>query len=164
MSIWCSADVTAYGEEDELAKLLGLNPKDADGLNEVKLSFGRKNGVDLGPLIKNNPELVFLIQTTYECFSGGIHIARYNRATDEIQDVLLESFNYDMIEFNKKIMEDYPDLLREYRKSGAVDWKTFCSDEKRMRQLLNQAEQYEELSALIENQDIEFDNQPLDEE
>ena len=164
MSVWCDADVTAYGDEESLAKLLNLKPKDLDGLNEVKLSFGRKNGVDLEPLIKSNPDLVFLIRTTVECFSGGIWIARHDKTTDMPVDILLESYNYDMVEFNKKILEDYPELLREYKESGVVDWKSFCSDEKRIRELLNQADQYEELAAIIENQELEFDNQPLDEE
>lgn len=163
MSIWYDAHVTAYGEEDDLAKLLGLKPEESHGLHKVELSFGQKNGVDLRPLVKNNPELVFLIQMSIECFSGGIRIARYDSASATELDILLESYSYDMVEFNKKILEDYPELVQEYKKSGAVNWKSFCSDEKRIRELLNQTDKYEELISLIENQELEFDNQPLDE-
>lgn len=164
MSTWYDADVTAYGEEDDLAKLLGLRPEDSHGVHKVKMNFGQKNGVDLRPLIKNNPDLVFLIQMTVECFSGGIRIARYDRASDMPVDILLESFSYEHVEFNKKILEDYPELLGEFQKSKYIDWKTFCADEKRIRELLNQADQYEEMVAMFEAQELDFDNQPLDEE
>lgn len=163
MSTWYDATVTAYGEEDDLAKLLGLKPEDSHGIHKVEMSFGQKNGVDLRPLIKNNPELVFFIHMTVESFSGGIRIARYDRMTDSELDILLESYSYDMVELNKKILEDYPELIHQFKKEGHIDWKSFCSDEKRVRELLNQADQYEELASLIENQELDFDNEPLEE-
>lgn len=165
MSVWYSVDVTAYGDDRSLARLLNLNPEDVHHLDQVELSFGHKNGpgIDLEALVKANPDLIFLIESTVECFSGSVWLTRYDKLTEKTQDILLESFSYENREFNRKIVDEYPDLLHQFKNHGSISWKGFCYDDNKTRELLSRAEQYEDMSSLIQIEDIEFDNIPLEE-
>ena len=163
MSTWYDVTVNAYGNEEHLAKCLNVKTEDIRGLNQIELSFGQKNrsGVDLESLAKNNSGLILLVQTTVECHSGSVFLLKYDTLSNDFQYVPLERFDYDSREFNKKLLLEFPNLEKELMKNKFINWKLFCYDEKSLRPILDQHDQYQDTVLEFSQEDFELDNAEL---
>jgi hypothetical protein len=163
MSVWYDVDVTAYGYEEDLAKLLAIKTEDIEALNEVTLSFGQKNrpGVDLGDLAKKHPNLVFLVHMTVECHSGSTFLFKYDKESDNDQYIPLERFDYNEQEYNIRLLKEFPELDQELTKNKSIRWKYFCWNKLRLFSLMSKHESYQETAFLVSQEDIDFDNAEL---
>jgi hypothetical protein len=163
MSVWYDVKVTAYGTEEDLARLLNVKSDDISGLNEITLEFGQKNspGVNLDSLAKNNPGLTLLVHTTVECHSGSMFLLRHDPMKNEDQYIPLERFDYEQQEYNRKLIVDFPKLEQELAKNKFINWKYFCFDVEKIQALLNKHEEYQDTVSLVTQEDIDFDNAEL---
>lgn len=160
MSVWYDTTISAYGSEEHLAKLIGVKPGDCRS-DMIRLEFGAKNGpgVNIEELAKSNYGLIFLVESTVECHSGSTFLLRYDRVCENMQYVPLDSFDYDRMERNVKLLKDYP----EAKKYGTINWRSFCYDDSKINLILNNHMKYQELSIEVSQEDIEFDQmEPID--
>lgn len=163
MSTWFDVKVNVFGNTTAFAKFLNIKIDDV-WVDELEMSFGSKNGpgIRMDVLVKNNPDLVFLVRVHVENYAGYTYLLGYNKLLEEVKSISLDNWDGDDYEYNYKILEENPAISISLKKNKYVNWSEICRDLNKASSLLNRAHQYENLSSLISVQDIEFDNLPLE--
>lgn len=163
MSIWYHYDVEVMGKREALAKFLNLELDDVR-IENFKFSFGQKNGpgLRLGKLVVQNPNLIFLVKESVEVDSVAWWIERFDKSSQKVQRVHIEDSGEYIVEINKKILEaytkEYPTLpakhLANERGFEGFRWSMFF-DFETAENMLNQADQYEEMVSPMDNGELE---------
>jgi hypothetical protein len=176
MSVWYQCNVTAIAaDKTAVAKFFNLQ----DSWEEVRtdmfdFSFGGKNapGLTFWKIAKQNPDLIFLVEQQIECDTVQWFLMRFDASSDTQQSVFIQDSGSYNNEINKKIWEDFTkehaNLPADhwYFKKGNDKhrWRGFFNDFKKSALILNQADQYQEMSPTCFEADLDFDNSPLVEE
>lgn len=176
MSVWYQLHVTAFAaDKSAVAKFFNLK----DTWEEVRtdwfeFSFGGKNapGLTFHKIMKNNPDLIFLVEQQIECDTVQWFLMRWDQASDEQQVVFVQDSGPWNNSINKKVWEDFkaansqlpPDNWQFKNGHEKQRWRMFFGDFNRSALILSQASQYEEMTPSSFEADLDFDNTPLDEE
>ena len=115
MSTWYQHKITVLGNQESIGKFFNLDPKeDIHYIDSFEFLFGQKNvpGLRLGKLIEQNPNLIFLVDTTVECYSYSLWIERFDIATSTHKCINVENWNEHytpagIYEYNKLLLEEY---------------------------------------------------------
>lgn len=160
MSTWYDYDIKVMGYEKDVAQFFGVKPEDIHHIDDFELSMSQKNGIDLTPLMRRNPDLIFLVASTCESYATTWYMAKYDRATEKVQSIRVMHYSGYELEINKQIMAEFPRLLPQYLKENNFRWSDYFGNYARNFEMLAHSERYEEMSAYAES-DLEFDNAEL---
>lgn len=155
MSIWYQLDVTAMAKDKSpIAKFFNLE----DSFENVRtdrfeFSFGGKNApsLTLWKIVKQNPEMVFLIKQSVECDTVEWFLMKWDTATDKQQSMLIQTFGSVNNLMSKKVLDDlekkYPGAAKNHLSGTSgnqgIDWSTFIYLEQ-ATDMLAHAEEYKE--------------------
>lgn len=164
MSVWHHHDVSVLsrGRED-IARFFNLDPKEDVRIDCFEFSFGQKNGpgMRLGKIVEQNPELIFLVKQTIEIDAEVWWIERFDQINKKHQYILIQKFGYMENEINKKILEKYTEWCPSLPEKHFVKlkgfecfrWKSFFNDFDKVAEMLNNEDQYKEMSTVFSNED-----------
>lgn len=168
MSIWYQYDIEVLAKDEQaISKFWGV---DARASAHFNFSFGAKNGpaLDLGQLICNNPDLIFLIKEGVEC-STYWSLVRWDSDNNKVLEIPLSSVVVDMypepvFEINVKMIEDYkkkfPESIdNEIAKKYGFNWSAFFSSFEIAADKLNRADEYSDFRELVSMDDEGLDYQ-----
>jgi len=116
MSIWYDITVTAMAKDSDIgpvAKFFNLDNDFKDVRTDTfKFSFGGKNtpSLALAKIVKQNPDLIFLVKVNIECATEQWFLTRYDLESGEQQYVLIQDFG----DVENRISEN---ILKEYEKA-----------------------------------------------
>lgn len=170
MSVWYHIDVTAIAaNKTAVAKFFNLNDSWEDVRNDhFEFSFGGKNapGLTLPKIIEQNPDLIFLVNQQIECDTSQWLLMRFDKVSGKHQHIFIQDSGTWNNQINKRILEEYtkenPTLPEKHwsHQKGFEEfrWKMFFNDFDKCAAILNQADQYEEMTAPVSKIDIEMDN------
>lgn len=169
MSTWYQYKVKAIADDQTaVGKFFHLDPKEDVRIDDFEFSFGQKNGpgLYLEKLMKQNPDLIFLVEQQIECNYIALWIERFDKNTSKFQHIFIEKYDYDDYEVNKSLLEKYaiefPNLMAQHEKSNRpLDWKYFFNDFNKCALMLSQADMYQQMISPISEEEIEFDNAEL---
>jgi hypothetical protein len=172
MSTWYQYNLHAIAVDTRAVANFFALPKGDIHSEYFELSFGGKNGaclpIDL--LIKDHPDIIWLIEQQVECDTENIWIQRYDNIVQENQAIHLESHGFMNNEVNKRLLEEYekehPGLSKKHLNGEKgyerFRWSMFFSNFSKAARILRQYKDYEEMTLPTIDADVEFDNLPLE--
>lgn len=174
MSVWYQYNLHAIAVDTRaVANFFGLPNKDVYS-EYFELSFGGKNGgcLPIDALVKDHPDIIWLIEQHVESDTENIWIQRYDNIVQENQAIHIESRGFINNEINKRLLDEYerayPGLSKKHLdgQKGYENfrWNMFFSDFSKAAHILRQFRDYEEMRPIGFEADPDFDNQPLDAE
>lgn len=172
MSVWYHLNVTAIASDTAaVAKFFNLK----DHWEEVRterfeFSFGGKNapGLTFHKIMKQNPDLIFLVEQQIECDTVQWFIMRHDLASGQDQVIFIQDAGEYNNEINKKVVEDFnkkyslpPDHWMLQKGNEKHRWQMFFGNFADSALMLSNAAQYKEMLPHHFEVDLDFDNQPL---
>lgn len=173
MSIWYQLEVTAIAaDKTAVAKFFNLK----DSWEEVRtdmfeFSFGGKNapGLTFHKIMKQNPDLIFLVEQQIECDTVQWFLMRHDVLSSQDQVIFIQDAGEDNNEVNKKVWEDFKtkhstlpaDHWFFKKGNDKTRWQMYFGDFTASATMLSNAAQYKEMLPHHFEVDLEFDNQPL---
>jgi hypothetical protein len=157
MSIWYQHNVHAIAKDKAaVAKFFNLENSFEDVRTDMfEFSYGGKNApsLTLRKIVKENPDIIFLVQEEVECDTVGWFITRFNEKINQQQFLWVQSFGAVTNKLSKKILEDYnkkyPTLVSKHLdcRKGYENfrWEIFFSDFSNNSYILDHIEDYKEM-------------------
>ncbi len=174
MSIWYHLNVTCIARDKAaVAKFFGLRDSWEDVRNDMfEFSFGGKNGpgLRLSSIIEKNPDLIFFVEQQIECDTVQHFLIRAGKEPEKQQFIFVQDSGPWNNSINKKLLELYekemPGLAAKHFKHEKgfenFRWTSILSNFEKTAAILDQAEEYKEMSDVALETDMDFDNQPLE--
>jgi hypothetical protein len=164
MSVWYHYNVRAIGVDRRAVANFFSLPKEDVYSDDFELSFGGKNGacLPLHSLIKDHPDIIWLVEQQIETETYNYWIERYDNIVGEHQRIMIESSGFSSHDINKRLMEEYdqafPGLVAKHvageKGYETFRWSYFFSNFGAAAAKLRRAADYEEMVTLITNDDF----------
>lgn len=178
MSIWYQLNVTCIAKNRAaVSKFFGLRESHEDVRTDIfEFSFGGKNGpgLRLALIVEQNPDIIFLVEQQIECDTVQWFLTKFDVVSGVQKFIRIQDSGEYNNEVNKKIWEDFTktnaDLPTDHwffiknQPNDRARWKMVFNDFNKLELILNQADQYQEMTPPYVEGDLNFDNQPLDNE
>lgn len=176
MSVWHWYEMTAIAKDKEAtAKFFNFDsPKeDVTGYGDrFKISFGGNYGPSLSmrKMIRNNPDLIFLIKESIECDTTIWFLSKFDTITATFKNIRIQDTGSFETAFNKKILEAYekqsPGLAAKHFANvegyHEFRWESFFSDYDQCLFYLDRVDEYKEMVHPTSKEELELDKAGVD--
>lgn len=165
MSTWYQYTITVFGSDSSIGKLFNIDASDVHYIGSFDFSFGGKNGPGFRyeKVIKANPDLIFFVNQSIESAYFCLWVEKYDPPTNSFKRIVVENSDG---EINKKLLQEYakkfPYLMEQHKQGRPYEWKMFFHSVN-LHEYFKYEEAFVDMILPASEEDMVFDNQPLDE-